>query len=203
MREPRLIIPGAPHHLIHRGNNRRSIFSYDPERQFFLLLVAEAREKFEIPIHAIALLSNHVHMMIVPPSQEAASGFVHSFAQRYAQWRNKRRGGSGKLWEHQFDAHPMWTPDLFAEKLAYVDFNAVHHDLCQRPEEHKWSTYGMHIGRPELSKIPSGLWTPCEWWRDYGPERYAQWVERCIENDHALKRERDFRLRRPNGTRAR
>ena len=202
MRENRLIIPGAPHHLILRGNNRRKIFSYDYERDFFLKLVAEASDKFGVLIYSITLLTNHLHQMFVPPSQEAASGFVHSFAMRYAQWRNKKRGGSGKLFEREFEAHPMWTPDLFAEKLAYVDFNAVHHGLCARPEDYVWSTYGFHIGRPELSKIPQELWTPNDWWRDFGPERYREWVERCIENDRALQRERDFRLRRPDGTRA-
>ena len=35
-RLPRLSVPGYPHHVVQRGNNRQPVFLSDADRQFFL-----------------------------------------------------------------------------------------------------------------------------------------------------------------------
>jgi hypothetical protein len=142
---------------------------------------------------------------VTPSSKEATSKFVHSFAQRYAQHHNKLCGGSGKLFEREYGAFPMSTEQSLARQLAYIDFNAVHHGLCRDPADYAWTTYGHHIGRPELSRIRRDLWTPLDWYLGLGEQRcelYRQWVNDCIALDRAEAPPRDFRLRRPNGSRA-
>src|SRR5258706_16188845 len=107
MRKNREIAPGLPNHFILRGNNRRVLFSYAPDYRQFLAFLDEARQKYACLIHALALLANHLHMMITPPTPEAGWKLIQSCAQRYAQWRNKWRDGSGKLFEQRFTSVPI------------------------------------------------------------------------------------------------
>jgi putative transposase len=205
MRKPRLIIPGAPHHFIVRGNNRRRLFSFNWEKDFFQTLLAEASAEFGCPIHALALMDNHSHLVATPPSKDAASGFVHSFAQRYAQHRNKVRGSTGKLFEREFVSYPILTEAYLAQKIAYVDFNAVHHGMCHNPADYPWTTYGLHVGRAEVSRIRPALRTPSDWYLGLGEQRceiYRRWVADCISLDQGEASQRDFRLRRPDESRA-
>src|SRR5205814_1137098 len=95
----RLVVPGLPHHVVHRGNNRRRLFSYPVERSSFLRFVTAAAEDTGCVVHAFCLLDNHVHLIVTPPSQLALSGFVKRWAERFALRRNRQRGGSGKLVE--------------------------------------------------------------------------------------------------------
>src|SRR5205823_3755859 len=107
MRKNRDIAPGLPNHFVLRANNRRRLFSYESEYRQFLAFLDDARLKYGCLIHALALLANHLHMMVTPPTVVAGWKLVQSCAQRYAQWRNRRRDGSGKLFEQRFTSVPI------------------------------------------------------------------------------------------------
>ena len=47
-RLPRLTVPGYPHHLIQRGNNRQAIFATKPDYEMLLGLLNENARKFEV-----------------------------------------------------------------------------------------------------------------------------------------------------------
>jgi putative transposase len=51
-RLPRLTVPGYPHHVIQRGNNRQPIFASDSDRERLLALLAEHAVEFGVAVHA-------------------------------------------------------------------------------------------------------------------------------------------------------
>ena len=55
----RLVIPGYPHHIIKRGNNRQAIFASVANYQKLLQLIDENAKKFAVDIHAYVLMTNH------------------------------------------------------------------------------------------------------------------------------------------------
>ena len=59
-RLPRLTLPGYPHHIILRGNNRQVIFASQADYQTLLNLLLENAQKFKVAIHAYALMLNHL-----------------------------------------------------------------------------------------------------------------------------------------------
>ena len=89
--------PAGPHHLVVRGNNRRKLFSCQPEYELFVLLVGQALKAADCQLHAMTLLTNHVHILVTPPTVSSLSQLVKYACQRFAQRRNKQRHGSGKL----------------------------------------------------------------------------------------------------------
>ena len=66
-RLPRLTLPGYPHHIIQRGNNRQPIFASSADYEALLALIEEYSKKFEVAIHSYVLMSNHFHLLCEVP----------------------------------------------------------------------------------------------------------------------------------------
>jgi putative transposase len=55
-RLPRLTLPGFPHHVIQRGNNRQAIFLDGADFEAMLALLDENARKFQVAVHAYVLI---------------------------------------------------------------------------------------------------------------------------------------------------
>lgn len=160
-------MPGLPHHVILRGNNRRRLFSYSTDYERFMSYLARAVRKTGVKLHALSLMANHVHLIVTPADAGVLARFVKLTAQRYAQVRNLRRDGSGKLFEERYTCVPILTDEQLAATTAYVDLNAHRAHLVEDPSAHRWSTYRLHAGLPG-SAVPESLWTPSAWYFTLG-----------------------------------
>ncbi|MBI3608820.1 MAG: transposase [Nitrospirae bacterium] len=65
-RRPRRAVPALPHHVIQRGNNRQPIFFTDADYRFFLACLAKAKERHRCRLYAYVLMTNQVHLVLVP-----------------------------------------------------------------------------------------------------------------------------------------
>ena len=215
-REARIVIPGVPHHVILRGNNRRCLFSYDRERVLLLRYLAAALEASHCALHQLTLMENHLHMIVTPPRAESLAVMVKRAAQRYAQVRNAQRGATGKLFEQRFGSIPMRDDAHVMMATLYNDTNAFRAGATVGPDGHAWSTGPLHAGLPG-SRIPRELWTPSTWYLRLGAtaelraaayrEHLAGYLQRRVrEGDGYEEPDVDRyrkRLLRPNRTSAR
>lgn len=170
-RRPRceIVVPGLPHHVIVRGNNKRNLFSYASCYVLFSRFLGEAIARFEVPLHCLVLMRNHVHLIVTPPSTGQLAGCVHRFAQRYAQRRNLARGGSGKLFEERYRAIPITSERQLAATMPYIELNPVRAGIVGAAADYPWSTYRLHADLPAASPEIAELWTPHPWWLALAP----------------------------------
>lgn len=221
MRQNRLALAEYPHHVTLRGNNRRRLFSYPSDYRRFLWDVMRAQRLWRCEVNAVALMTNHVHLIVRPPDDRALSRFVKSFAQRYAQLRNQRRQSSGRLFEERFWSRPILSERQLAITTSYIELNPVRAGMVDTPGEARWTTYALHAGQPERSDIPAALWTPSDWYLSLGDDSaerataYAAWCADCQARDvrpeevtriaaiEAASASYSQRLLRPDGTSAR
>lgn len=181
-RKPRrlVVIPNHPHHLILRGNNRRRIFSDYRDYRFFLFKLWQASERRGVPVHTSMQMSNHVHLIVTPPTQIDLSNFVRGFAQPYAQFRNRRRCSSGKLFEERFKCIPIESEEQMAATMAYVALNPVRAGLCKNATDYRWSTFRLHAGFPPQETLINKIWSPSSWFLSLGnvsAERSAAFLD--------------------------
>lgn len=180
-RTARAVSPGAPHHLILRGNNRRRLFSYPREYRLFLALLERAARQTGCKVHVLCLMSNHVHLLVTPPDRDLLSAFVKRVAQRYAQVRNGSRDASGKLFEERFKSEPVLSDRQLAIETAYIELNPVRAGIVRNAVDYPWSSARLHALRdsPCVSKT---LWTPSSWYEALGDDeleraqRHSEWL---------------------------
>ena len=63
-RKARIDAPGALHHIILRGIERKRIFQDDTDRDNFLVCLGTLVSETATACYAWALLSNHVHLLL-------------------------------------------------------------------------------------------------------------------------------------------
>jgi REP element-mobilizing transposase RayT len=76
-RLPRLVLPGYPYHVTQRGNQRQQVFFEDSDYALYRDLLAEAAERAGSEIWCYCLMSNHVHIIVVPSDED---GLRRTFA---------------------------------------------------------------------------------------------------------------------------
>lgn len=71
-RRARLTLSNIPLHIIQRGNNRQACFFADKDYRVYPDSLAENAAKAGCRVHAYALTTNHVHLLISADRVEAA-----------------------------------------------------------------------------------------------------------------------------------
>ena len=65
-RVARIVVPGVPHHITQRGNNRQDVFFVDDDRRLYLRLLAQSAARYGLQVLGYCLMTNHVHLVGVP-----------------------------------------------------------------------------------------------------------------------------------------
>ena len=142
-RLPRTVFAGLPHHVTQRGNRRESIFFSDDDRLAYLSWLREYADKHQVEVLAYCLMSNHVHLIAVPTTDDGLQRMLKPLHMRYAQRVNRQQGWSGHLWQGRFFSSPLDDAYLWTA-LRYVECNPVRAGMVQRAEHYRWSSAAAH-----------------------------------------------------------
>jgi len=145
-RLPRLSLPGYPHHIIQRGNNRQAIFSLPADYQFLLDLLEEQAKKNGVAIHAYVLMGNHFHLLVTPEAADSLPRMMQAMGRRYVRYFNDSQGRSGTLWEGRYRSTLIQTETYLLACMAYMDLNPVRAGLAPEARDYPWSSYGHYAG---------------------------------------------------------
>ena len=146
-RLPRLTLPGYPHHVIQRGNNRQAIFASPADYQTLLDLLRVNADKFGVAIHAYVLMTNHFHLLATPQTADALPQMMQAVGRSYVRYFNDVQGRSGTLWEGRYKSTLIQTDRYLLACMAYIDLNPVRAGLVAQAADYPWSSYGHYIGR--------------------------------------------------------
>ncbi|MEH6550614.1 MAG: transposase [Pseudomonadales bacterium] len=140
-RRARLCLPGVPHHIIQRGNNRQACFPLEQDYRWYLRWLDEYAETYECDIHAYVLMTNHVHLLITPPDKEALSMMMRCLSQRFSQHINKTYERTGTLWDSRFKSCIAGEERYILACYRYIEMNPVRAGMVEHPAEYPWSSY--------------------------------------------------------------
>lgn len=145
-RLPRLTLPGYPHHIIQRGNNRQAIFATKADYQTMLDLLAENARKFDVAVHAYVLMSNHFHLLATPHTADGLPQMMQAVGRRYVRYFNDSQRRSGTLWEGRYKSTLIQTERYLLACMVYIDLNPVRAGLVRQAGDYPWSSYGHYTG---------------------------------------------------------
>ena len=81
----RVVIPGLPYHLTHRGNRRGDVFFSDTDRRAYLTELANAAGRYSMKIWGWCLMINHVHLLVVPEKPDSLARVIRLAHARHAR----------------------------------------------------------------------------------------------------------------------
>lgn len=145
-RLPRLTLPGYPHHVIQRGNNRQPIFSRLADYQYLLKLLDESARKFAVDVHAYVLMSNHFHLLATPQTDIGLPQMMQAVGRSYVRYFNDLQQRTGTLWEGRYRSTLIQTEHYLLACMAYIDLNPVRAGMVAEAADYPWSSHGLYLG---------------------------------------------------------
>ena len=120
----RVVLPGYPHHITQRGNRRQDVFFEDSDYEHYLELLREWCTHEDIEIWAYCLMTNHVHLIVMPNLKSKLGKAIGEVHRRYTRMINFREQWKGHLWQGRFASYVMDERWLL-RAVAYVELNPV------------------------------------------------------------------------------
>ena len=142
----RIEYPGAVYHITSRGNEKKTIFKDDTDRETFLKILAHVNKRYHWLCHAYCLMDNHYHLLVETPDGNLSLG-MRQLNGVYTQARNKRHNKIGHLLQGRYKAILIQKDSHLLEVCRYVVLNPVRAGMVARPEDWKWSSYQATAGR--------------------------------------------------------
>ena len=106
-RLPRVVITDVAHHVTQRGNARQVILADDADRIAYLEVLRQYSELYRVSLLGYCLMSNHVHLIVIPRGPEALWRTLKQTHGRYASYWNARESSSGHVWQGRFYSCPL------------------------------------------------------------------------------------------------
>ena len=141
---PRLACPEEAHatlHVVQRARERRACFSRAGDRAAYLGTLGECAARAGCAIHAYALMSNHVHLLLTSERTGAAARLMPALAAGYARYLAAAYGYEDSVWEEAYDASPIHARRHLLACMRYIEENPVRAGLAAHPGGYPWSSY--------------------------------------------------------------
>ena len=154
MSNPRRIVPGTTKFITRRTTRRFFLLNPDVKEtvwNIYWYVTAVLAEEFGIEIHAVQVLSNHMHEVLTDTRGEIS---------RFLQQRNRLFANALKVflgWEEEVFARSgvscvdLYGPEAILEQIGYTLANAVKAGLAYNPENWPGVTHSAaDIGTREI-----------------------------------------------------
>jgi REP element-mobilizing transposase RayT len=116
--------PGAIHHVILRGIERRVVFVDDGDRTELLRRLGIVLPSCDVGCFGFALMPNHLHLVLRTGATQLAVAMAR-IATGYAGYFNRRHDRSGHLFQNRYKAIPVESDEQLRVLIRYVHLNPV------------------------------------------------------------------------------
>jgi len=115
-RPPRQIYASECYHILNRANRKAQVFHEAPDYAAFLNLIAKAQLRIEIPIFAVCLMPNHLHLVLRPGSGGDVTRWMQWLFATHARHYHEKHGTTGHVWQGRYRQRPFGNEDWVKEK---------------------------------------------------------------------------------------
>ena len=155
-RRPRIEIAGY-YHIVNRGVERRVVFYDKDDFEYFLTLLSDGCEKFNITLHNYCLMSNHYHLLI-ELKEENLSKFMRYLNATYAIYFNKKYKRSGHLWQGRFKSWYVANEAYLYILMRYIEQNPLKAKLVERIEYYPYSSSYYFFKEEKVPRYLQNSW---------------------------------------------
>lgn len=118
------------------------------------------REKYPFQIDAIVLLPDHIHCIWTLPANDSNYAtrwrLIKSYVTKHgashlqlqaSRSESRQKRGESNLWQRRFWEHLIRDNADFEQHCDYIHYNPVHHSLCHRVVDWKYSSFHRYVAQ--------------------------------------------------------
>jgi putative transposase len=148
----RVVAPDLPHHVTQRGNYRQDVFFSDADRQTYLTWLKKYSTIHRLRIAGYCLMTNHVHLIVVPEQADSIARALRRAHARYALYVHAKRGHTGHLWQNRYYSTVMDETHL-AAAMRYVETNPIRAGMVEDATHYRWASAAAHTGGLDVDNV--------------------------------------------------
>jgi REP element-mobilizing transposase RayT len=151
-RKARIDAPGAVHHIMARGIERRSIFRHDEDRDDFIDRLSRILTEAQTPCYAWALIPNHFHLLL-RTGAVPISNIMRRLLAGYAQSFNRRHRRHGHLFQNRYKSILCQEDTYLLELVRYIHLNPMRANVVadlRRLNTYRYCGHGVLLGKRQL-----------------------------------------------------
>lgn len=148
-RKARIDAPGALHHVIIRGIERKKIFRSDNDRRNFLSRISELISETKTDCFAWAIIPNHAHLLLRTGSVPL-SVFMSRLLTGYAVWFNRKYRRHGQLFQNRYKSILCQEDPYLKELVRYIHLNPLRAGLVgdlDGLDKHPWCGHSVLMNK--------------------------------------------------------
>jgi len=148
-RKARIDAPGAVHHVIIRGIERKNIFRSDSDRENFLSRLGELIPESQTDCFAWALIPNHVHLLL-RTGLVSVSILMSRLLTGYAVWFNRKYKRHGHLFQNRYKSVLCQEDRYLKELVRYIHLNPLRSGIVDNLSEldkHPWCGHSVLMNK--------------------------------------------------------
>jgi len=148
-RKARIDAPGALHHIIIRGIEKKAIFRDNRDKHNFLERIGGVILETSTKCYGWALLANHVHLVLRTGLAPIAT-VMRRVLTGYAQEFNRRYKRHGHLFQNRYKSILCEEDPYFLELVRYVHLNPIRIGLVKSLKglrHYPFSGHGVLLGQ--------------------------------------------------------
>ena len=142
MRKKREFIEGAFYHVTSRTNDKIRIFENKLGRKIMLMILQDAKEKFQFRLANFCVMPTHIHLLIEPGEGTNLSSIMQWIKAKSARRWNFIHGSTDHVWGHRYFARVVKSPQEFDDVMGYIDQNPVKAGIVEKPAD--WKASGAY-----------------------------------------------------------
>ena len=141
-------------HIYQRSEGHVVMFYTRRDFLCFYTILSVCAVKTGVKVLAVALMYDHVHILVEAESRKEVESFVQMYSSYYSREFNGDSGLSGRLFEKPFGAALKLGEKNIRTCAGYVYNNHTNKNLCERAEGIRWNFLAYaHSSNPFSSPI--------------------------------------------------
>lgn len=185
----RIAVVNVPHHVTQRGNARQLLLTSAAERLVYLELLQRYGKLYQLSLLGYCLMSNHVHLVVVPRQPDSLATALKHTHGRYASYWNAVHKSSGHVWQGRFYSCPLDSAHLWIA-LRYAERNPVRANMVADAASWTWSSAAAHCAAQDAPpwldlEMWSRRWSARSWREYLATEETEDQVAAIRQSTHA------------------
>ena len=144
--------PGLISHITQRAAGREPLFLGDDDYLTMLGLLKESAEKFDLTYYALAMLYNHIHLLIEPNRKNLAQA-MRSIFSRYAAKFNRKYERRGHLFGGPYRQSICLDDTYLLTASVYIHLNPVRAGIIDDANAYRWSSSSLYCREEPLESF--------------------------------------------------